>query len=348
MAHFLKEVERVVAAFDAPIATLRLDGGIRWAEALVEQLKEALRVPCAGLYSLVTTTEGVRPGSASFSRITSEAAHRHVRELLDTSALLFDPLLVDPFDRNQPRSLRELISAGKVPAGASAALAGLTRRRLGEAYGEQLRVLLAEGPTLLAWFGGVSDDPAAFGRRERAILNKLIPLMRRRFEVEMRLERAPLHSAALEVALDALVEPAFVVDVRGTPVLMNVGARQLWMSARLDTAQSLGEALRGDGSRFRLNPISANGLPRHWLLIRRAAGLEATARAAWAAKSWALTMREREVLEKVADGKTNATIGRELGCALRTVELHLTHVMTKARVSNRASLVARFWTGKTA
>jgi DNA-binding NarL/FixJ family response regulator len=48
-----------------------------------------------------------------------------------------------------------------------------------------------------------------------------------------------------------------------------------------------------------------------------------------------LTQREREILRLVADGRTNARIGRELWVTEQTVKFHLSNVYRKLGVSNR-------------
>lgn len=53
----------------------------------------------------------------------------------------------------------------------------------------------------------------------------------------------------------------------------------------------------------------------------------------------ALTRREREVLEKVAEGDTNKVIAANLGISVRTVELHRARGMRKLRVRSVADLV---------
>jgi HD-GYP domain-containing protein (c-di-GMP phosphodiesterase class II)/DNA-binding CsgD family transcriptional regulator len=52
-----------------------------------------------------------------------------------------------------------------------------------------------------------------------------------------------------------------------------------------------------------------------------------------------LTTRERAVLDLVADGLTNAAIGRRLAISPKTVNAHLEHVYAKLGVSTRASAV---------
>ena len=50
-----------------------------------------------------------------------------------------------------------------------------------------------------------------------------------------------------------------------------------------------------------------------------------------------LTRREREVLELVAEGRTNAEIGRQLWIASGTVRRHLENVFSKLDVHTRTA-----------
>lgn len=50
-----------------------------------------------------------------------------------------------------------------------------------------------------------------------------------------------------------------------------------------------------------------------------------------------LTRREVEVLARVARGRTNRQIARELGIAPKTVGRHVEHIYAKARVGTRAA-----------
>jgi predicted ATPase/DNA-binding CsgD family transcriptional regulator len=58
-----------------------------------------------------------------------------------------------------------------------------------------------------------------------------------------------------------------------------------------------------------------------------------------------LSVREREVAERIAQGKTNAEIATELVVSKRTVEKHIAHILIKLGVTNRAQIVR--WTFET-
>lgn len=54
-----------------------------------------------------------------------------------------------------------------------------------------------------------------------------------------------------------------------------------------------------------------------------------------------LTQREREILDLLASGKSNADIARILFLSLKTVKNHLTNVFAKLQVADRAQAVVR-------
>lgn len=56
----------------------------------------------------------------------------------------------------------------------------------------------------------------------------------------------------------------------------------------------------------------------------------------------ALTMRQRQIVALVAQGKSNAEIAEEVGLSVRTAETHRTRIMRKVGVRNAAELSAWF------
>lgn len=55
----------------------------------------------------------------------------------------------------------------------------------------------------------------------------------------------------------------------------------------------------------------------------------------------ALTVREREVLDRIIEGKSNKLIAEELDISVRTVEFHRANVMQKMRAESVAALIRR-------
>jgi DNA-binding NarL/FixJ family response regulator len=58
-----------------------------------------------------------------------------------------------------------------------------------------------------------------------------------------------------------------------------------------------------------------------------------------ASGAWHLTPRQREVLELIAQGKSNRAIAQELGLSENTVRVHLVSIFKELRVSNRLEAV---------
>src|SRR5690606_38287432 len=116
----------------------------------------------------------------------------------------YNPFCPEPLQRNRtlsvgPERVRRL---GMYP----------TMRRYGLDGLHQMRALVCDGPTLLAWVGGFLDRrPTA---RQHALLDALVPALRRRLELDRRVETADLLSAALDHVLDQLAAAAFLVGPR--------------------------------------------------------------------------------------------------------------------------------------
>lgn len=327
------------------LAHIPVDAPAEW-NSVSEALQQLLGNPVvAGLYSFSWNGERAAPALAAISQVSRSRAFAHVDWILNERKLTFDPLNVARADRNRVATAEDLLREGRAPANLRSQLEVVGQKLRGVRTPEQIRVLISDGNTLLAWVGAIGQDPAGFGKTQRLLLRALVPDLRKRLLFEQRIENALLRSATLEATLEALVEPVFVVSASGRPVIMNTGARGLWGESRGAVAAEIHDALKGDGRNFRVSAVVGNGIAAHWLLVRNV-GTASVARQSHAQRSWGLTSRESAVLGLVAEGKTNASIARDLSCAERTVELHVTRLLNKARVANRASLVARFWSGK--
>ncbi|MEV6343988.1 response regulator transcription factor [Actinoplanes sp. NPDC051851] len=62
-------------------------------------------------------------------------------------------------------------------------------------------------------------------------------------------------------------------------------------------------------------------------------------------ETYGLTARERDVLDLICAGYSNAAIGRRLLITEKTVKNHLNHIFTKLGVTNRTEAAMR-WTGR--
>jgi DNA-binding NarL/FixJ family response regulator len=207
----------------------------------------------------------------------------------------------------------------------------------------QLRALVCEGSSLLAWIGALRSEP--FTPREQRLLQELLPSLQRRLELETRLREAGLLGVALEAALEALGQPAYVLTATGKVVHANTAGR-----ARAEqVSQALVEAVRRHTQGEPLPPgttvklLQARGLYPHYLVVDSSVEAQASARVHILATRWKLTSREAEVLEHIIQGTSNKVIATRLGCAERTVEVHVTHVLSKAEAESRSALIAKFF-----
>lgn len=64
-----------------------------------------------------------------------------------------------------------------------------------------------------------------------------------------------------------------------------------------------------------------------------------------AARRWSLSARQADVLELAVVGQTNREIAERLGATVKTVEAHMTQILRRADLPNRAALIAVFWAG---
>ena len=74
----------------------------------------------------------------------------------------------------------------------------------------------------------------------------------------------------------------------------------------------------------------------------RILGLGTNQGAAPSSASNGLTSREREVLERLATGATNADIARALGLSRKTVQNYVSRILDKLQVTDRTQAALRF------
>jgi DNA-binding NarL/FixJ family response regulator len=142
--------------------------------------------------------------------------------------------------------------------------------------------------------------------------------------------------------------------IRATKALMEAvpGVAVLVLTMRSDDA-SLFAALRAGASGYLLKGSSGQDVlaavhaVHHGEAVfgpgvaHRLLGVVRGEEPATAAPFPALTRREREVLDRVASGASNAEIARDLGLSQKTVRNHLSVIFTKLRVTDRARAIVR-------
>ena len=245
----------------------------------------------------------------------------------------YDPRRPEPWNRNKVVTHADLIRHG-VP---TAPITEIAMPKLGVVVSQQLRVLVCDGPSLLAWFGGYRSEP--FTQRDRRVLGALVPSVRRRLMLERTLASAGLTHAALEVALEAIGAPTFLLAAGGAPVLANAAGRAALDTEPVALRAKLTRAARSrQDEEFRVFPVDSPGSPRRFLAIGKATP-SARVHVQNAARLWGLSRRQADVLTWVLEGASNARIGAELGIADRTVETHVTAILERAQVDSRAELI---------
>ncbi|MCQ9373867.1 LuxR C-terminal-related transcriptional regulator [Methyloversatilis sp. XJ19-13] len=145
-----------------------------------------------------------------------------------------------------------------------------------------------------------------------------------------------------------LVVSATLRDIAGVELqssLRAIGSRALivFVSGPCEVHQAV-QAVRGGALDFLLKPVDPVQLRER---VNEAIGIHSAQRGrrsrlnAVGQHLGTLTAREREVLERVMDGRQNAEIAVDLGISMKTVEQHRARVMTKMKVDSLAELVAQ-------
>ncbi len=310
-------------------------------DRVTRELAKALGTDQTFAYGLESQEQRVRLSFLKSPSSDISQIRRPIKALIEQAPADFghyDPRSPPPNQRNIVVTLRDLRRG-----------TGLTSSpilRLLAGYGfktrDQLRVLICDGPLLLAWVGALRDRP--FGLEDRNVLRALVRPLRDRLTLEHRLAAVPWAVAALEVVLEELGTAAVVIRRPLRLMHCNALARTLLDQDRVTFLSGLREELdgHGDGAWITTLLCSAEGA-RHYLALRRRPPRDTSPSAAAAGHRYGLTRRQIEVIAMVARGETNKTIAVALGCSESAVEQHVTALLRRYGVENRAQLVARFW-----
>jgi DNA-binding CsgD family transcriptional regulator len=152
-------------------------------------------------------------------------------------------------------------------------------------------------------------------------------------------------AAGLAAALEEIPSAAYVVWADGRIAFATGAGREASDRAPGLVASRLLASLGGRDETFRVTRILSPGGASHFLAVERDGAIDLGSRVASAAARWGATPRQTEVLGLLALGQANKAIAGALGCAVSTVEIHVTALLTKAGCESRCELVSRIWSG---
>lgn len=250
----------------------------------------------------------------------------------------FDANRPEPAQRNTVLHLDDLVPRGELEASAAYRQV-LVPLRLHTT--QQVRALICDGPSLLAWFGAFHSERAT--PLQVDLLIAMIPALRRRLSIERRLEATHLASAALELMLDQLGAPAFIVTATGRILEANQLGRAMLDARRGEVSVALAAALARHPmpTPVELVRIRERGADC-WLAVMRPRTPDTRVANAIqrAATRFKLTSRQRQVLELVIRGETNTAIAAMLGISERAIEQHVSAMFDRTGMPSRAGLVS--------
>jgi DNA-binding CsgD family transcriptional regulator len=254
----------------------------------------------------------------------------------------FDPVCPEQAQRDVAVTNDDIATISGVQAKSTS-----TYRELLPRYGlersDQLRALICEGNSLLAWVGGFRAD--AFRDEDPEHFDELLPFLRHRLLLERRALRAQLTSAVLPIAMEALVAPAFIVAESGRILEANSLGQQWLAHDAMAASFTLREAVRGAGQEvgFEVARIEFGSARPAYFVWRRNPPPGAMGAADERACRRGLTPRQRTAMRLLALGLSNKALATEMGCAQKTVEVHVSAVLKKAHASSRAELLAKIF-----
>jgi DNA-binding CsgD family transcriptional regulator len=313
-------------------------------EIVARRLREVVPGDVAGVYALAPSGEGLCVDYLDFDGYPSRAYARDLDVLVGETPVgwaCYNPLRPEPRQRNAVVELHPRVataSQDRIPA----ARALIERHPLLRSA-HQLRVLVCDGPALIAWVGVMREG--GFRPRERARLRRLVPALQRRLVVERRIALGGAALAAFDALLERVAGAGFLVDPRGAIVHANcAGAAFIARHGAAAQRELRDAALGRGGGRFEVTRVANVGSPAYTLVVERTPEPDAAVRAQRLAARVALTPRQQQVLTHLAAGHANKTIAALLGVSESAVELHVTALLALFECDSRAALVARFWT----
>lgn len=308
---------------------------------LLPQMRRLLDVESLGLYSVREHLDSWKFEHWHMSEIPSARIREGMIELFqrrDVPVLFYDIACPARGQRNRLIEATAMIDATQPGGWRETPLNREILSPLGLGVQKQHRILLCEGASLLGWFGSFHHR-ALTPLQSRTFL-ALGRAMRKHLRALRLVEDLPRGYAIVEAALRHIARPAFLLTDRGVLLIANESGNR--MLADRSVRAALTDAFLGRASTIRFDFTRlVEGNRNVWLAIA-ATSSDATISlaVARARQRWALTDRQTEVLDHVVRGRANATTAAELKTSVRTVELHVSGLLERVGVDNRAALVA--------
>jgi DNA-binding CsgD family transcriptional regulator len=190
------------------------------------------------------------------------------------------------------------------------------------------------------------ESAGEFAPEEVKRLQACIPAIGAAFHVFDLLHQPALSVVELGAAMDSVGKAAMVRTGDGTVIYANRTARHHLSSA---TAEPNPPEVDGAVLKEVMGESLVLSFPQSPTLAHTAEQtISAQAFAVQhAAKRWDLTRRQAEVLGELVEGRANKEIADKLGCALGTVELHVSAILRKTRCPSRSAVVSAVIKGGT-
>jgi DNA-binding CsgD family transcriptional regulator len=153
----------------------------------------------------------------------------------------------------------------------------------------------------------------------------------------MTLDPARRHLTLLSKPAERLLKTYFAAPARGEPLPEPLLS---YVRVPYQTTPTAPYSVRRDGHQLFVQPLSPN--PDGSLTLLLAEHVTGPTKPATArARQYGLTPREAEVLDWLAEGKTNPEIATILSISPRTVQKHLEHAFQKLSVETRSAAILR-------
>jgi DNA-binding CsgD family transcriptional regulator len=262
-----------------------------------------------------------------------------INEWDQQSWLTYDPGARQPPEwRNRAMNMRQLERS----AASSVRTTLFSLRRFSEVWSnrgvDHLRTLLCEDGEVVGVLGLFRED--LFGLREATLLNAITPALLRRLRLERDLAWTALAKPALDVLLEAFSGVAFLLQ--GTAIACaNAAGKKLLDADPAGIRNTIAEAIRGRRPGWEAHSLRVSGAPPSWLVLARSAAGGREVLLARAGIRYGLSAREAQVLSVLSEGLGNPAIARRLKISIKTVEHHMTALLSKMDVETRSALVSR-------